>query len=337
MKKAIITGICGQDGPYLAQHLLNKGYQVIGADRRRSVQNLDGLRFLGIQDDVELVYSDLLDQSNIHALLRDHQPDEFYNLAAQSFVKVSFEQPYLTTMVNSIGVLHILEAIRTFSPHTRLYQASTSEMFGDTEVTPQSETTPLSADSPYAASKIYAHNMVANYRKANYVQGCSGILFNHESPLRGKEFVTRKITSTIADIVKGKAECLELGNLDSRRDWGFAGDYVKAMYLMLQQDNLEDFVVATGQTQKVRDFVEQAFRYADIDIEWQGEGVDEIGKNKADGKLLVKVNPKFFRPTDVNLLLGDPSKAKKKLGWKAETSLEQLVNMMMAYDLAGQA
>lgn len=334
MKKAIITGIGGQDGPYLAQHLLSQGYHVIGTDRRRSGFDNGGLDYLGIRGDVEHHYLDLLDQSNIQSLIAQHKPDEVYNLAAQSFVKVSFEQPYFTSMVNSIGVLHLLEAIRVFSPSTRLYQASTSEMYGDTTQAPQSEETPFFADSPYAASKIYSHMMVANFRNSGYVNGCSGILFNHESPLRGKEFVTRKITSVIAQILAGKADCLELGNLNSKRDWGFAGDYVKAMHAMLQQDELDDYVVATGRTTVVRDFVNYAFAHVGIEIMWEGTGIDEIGRNKATGAILVKVNPAFFRPTDVTLLLGDPSKAKAKLGWHAETSLEQLVSMMMAHDLA---
>lgn len=334
MKKAIITGIGGQDGPYLAKHLLSKGYQVIGTDRRRSGPDSGGLDYLGIRGDVEHQYLDLLDQSNIQNMIAKHKPDEIYNLAAQSFVKVSFDQPYFTNMVNGLGVLHMLEAIRVFSPSTRLYQASTSEMFGDTTIAPQSETTRLFADSPYAASKIYAHMMVANFRKAGFVEGCSGILFNHESPLRGREFVTRKITSSIAQILSKKADVLELGNLNSKRDWGFAGDYVVAMHAMLQQDELDDFVVATGHTATVRDFVTHAFGHVGIEIDWQGEGVNETGRNSSTGEILVKVNPEFFRPSDVNLLLGDPSHAKDKLNWQAETSLASLVAMMMDHDLA---
>lgn len=332
-KTALITGIRGQDGAYLAEHLLNKGYRVIGCDRRRVDLNNWRLKYLGIEDEVEYIYMDLLDEGSIIRTIRDHQPDELYNLAAQSFVGISFDQPLLTTQVDAIGVLRILEAIRLFAPHCRFYQASTSEMFGEVRESPQSELTPLNPRSPYGVAKVYGHFITKNYRDSFNLYACSGILFNHESPFRGIEFVTKKITSTVAEIKYGIKDKLTLGNIDAKRDWGFAKDYTYGMYLMLQQDDADDYVLATGSTQSVREFVEKAFNYIGDEIVWEGNGINEKGRSKSDGKIRVEISEKFYRPAEVDLLLGDPSKAKEKLGWTAETNLDQLTQIMMEYDL----
>ena len=335
MKKALITGITGQDGAYLAQLLLEKGYEVYGAFRRTASENFWRIEYLGIRDNpnLHLVEYDLIDQSNTIRLLMDIEPDEVYNLAAQSFVGVSFEQPEATSQVTGIGVLHLLEAIRIVNRDIRFYQASTSEMFGKVQEIPQKETTPFYPRSPYGVAKLYAHWMTINYRESYNIFGSSGILFNHESPLRGKEFVTRKITDSVAKIKLGILDTLELGNLDAKRDWGYAKEYVEGMYLMLQADNPDTYVLATGRTETVRDFVTMAFKAVDIELIFEGEGENEVGIDRATGECVVKVNPKFYRPAEVDLLIGDASKAQKELGWKPQTTLEELCNMMVEADI----
>ncbi len=333
-KVALISGITGQDGGYLAKFLLGKGYKVVGLYRRGATDTFSRLKEHGIFEQIELADFDLLEFSNICRLLRKYQPDEFYNLAAQSFVGASWEEPIYTAQADGMGVLYILEAIREFSPHTRLYQASTSEMFGKVQEIPQKETTPFYPRSPYGVAKLMAHWMVTNYRESFGVHASSGILFNHESPMRGKEFVTRKITAHLAQMVTGKTDKpLELGNLSAKRDWGFAGDYVEMMWLMLQQEKADTYVVATGETHSIREFVEEAGKVCGYDIEWKGEGVDEIGVDKNSGKTIVKVNPKFYRPAEVELLIGDPSKAEKILGWHRKVDYKGLCRMMMEKDI----
>lgn len=339
MKKALITGITGQDGSYLAEFLLEKGYEVHGLKRRSSSFNTERVDHL-YQDphtpDRRFImhYADMTDSSNLVQLLGAIEPDEIYNLAAQSHVHVSFTCPEYTAQTDGVGVLRILDAMHTLKlTHTRFYQASTSELFGLVQETPQKETTPFYPRSPYAVAKLYAYWIVVNYREAYGIHASNGILFNHESPRRGETFVTRKITRAVANITQGLDSCLYLGNLNAKRDWGFAGDYVKAMWLMLQQPKPDDYVIATGVTTSVRDFVTMAFKRVNIDIEWQGEGVDEIGRNAKDGQVLVRVDPHYFRPTEVDLLLGDASKANRILGWKPEMSVEQLVNMMVDHDV----
>lgn len=333
MKKALITGITGQDGAYLTNFLLEKGYEVHGLVRRSSIERYN--RIEEYLDDIHLHYGDMTDSANLIRLMSEIRPDEVYNLAAMSHVKVSFDTPEYTANADGIGTLRLLEAIRILGLEnkTRIYQASTSELYGKVQETPQSETTPFYPRSPYAAAKIYAYWITVNYREAYNMFACNGILFNHESPLRGETFVTRKITLGVAAIKKGKQECLYLGNLDAKRDWGFAGDYVEAMWLILQQDNPDDFVIATGQTRTVREFVERAFAEAGMIIEWQGEGVEEKGIDKATGKIIVAVDPQYFRPTEVDLLLGNPTKAKAKLGWEPKTDFDELVKMMVQADL----
>ncbi len=333
-KVAIITGITGQDGGYLAKFLLEKGYKVIGLVRRGATDTYVKLKEHGILDQIEFVDFDLLEFTNICRILKKYQPDEFYNLAAQSFVGVSFEEPIYTAEADGMGVLYILEAIREFSPHTRYYQASTSEMFGKVQEIPQTEKTPFYPRSPYGVAKLMAHWMTTNYRESFGLYTCSGILFNHESPMRGKEFVTRKITSHFAEMYLGKTDKpVELGNLNSKRDWGFAGDYVKMMWLMLQQDHGDTYVIATNETHSIREFVEEVAKVCGWDIEWKGEGVDEIGVDKKTGKVLVKVNPKFYRPAEVELLIGNPEKAEKVLGWKRDVDYKTLCKMMMEKDI----
>ena len=323
MKKAIITGITGQDGAYLAEFLLKKGYIVYGTFRRTSSVNFWRIEELGIQNhpNFHLIEYDLTDQSNTIRMVRDIAPDEIYNLAAQSFVGVSFEQPITTAQITAIGALHLLEAIRIINPKIKFYQASTSEMFGKVQEIPQTEKTPFYPRSPYGVAKLYAHWIVINYKESYNIFGCSGILFNHESPLRGKEFVTRKITDSVAKIKLGKLDYLELGNMDAKRDWGYAKDYIEGMYLMLQAKKPDNFVLATNRTTTVRDFVRMAFSVVDIDIEFSGSGEDEIGVDRRSGRVLVRVNPKFYRPSEVDLLIGDYSKAKEILGWEPKTSL----------------
>lgn len=335
MKKAIITGITGQDGAYLSELLLEKGYEVYGTYRRTASVNFWRIEELGIEnhENLHLVEYDLTDQSNSIRMVQKIQPDEIYNLAAQSFVGVSFDQPLATTHITGLGCVHLLEAIRIINPKIKFYQASTSEMFGEVQEIPQKESTPFYPRSPYGVAKLYAHWMVINYRESYDIFGCSGILFNHESPLRGREFVTRKITDSVAKIKLGKLHCLELGNMDAKRDWGFAKDYVEGMYLMLQADKPDTYVLATNRTETVRDFVTMAFKAAGIELEFKGKDENEIAIDKATKKTVVKVNPKFYRPAEVELLIGNPGKAKKELAWEPKTTLEELCMMMVKEDL----
>lgn len=331
MKKALITGITGQDGSYLAELLLEKGYEVYGIMRRKSVVDYGNVNH--IKEKIHFIYADMTDPASLIAAMKISQADEVYNLAAQSFVATSWDTPLGTADIDGIGVTNMLEAIRTVKPEAHFYQASTSEMFGKVQAIPQCETTPFYPRSPYGVAKLYGHWITKNYRESYDMYACSGILFNHESERRGKEFVTRKITNAVARIKQGVQECVELGNLDAKRDWGHSKDYVKAMWLMLQQDHADDYVIATNETRTVREFVETAFKHVDIDIVWEGEGVNEVGKDKATGKVLVKVNPKFFRPAEVELLIGNPEKAEKELGWKREISFAELVERMVKNDM----
>jgi len=332
-KSALITGITGQDGAYLTKLLLEKGYEVHGLVRRSSIERYD--RIEKYIPDIYLHYGDMTDSANLIRLVSEIQPDEIYNLAAMSHVKVSFDTPEYTANADGIGTLRLLEAIRILKleKKTKIYQASTSELYGKVQESPQTEKTPFYPRSPYAAAKIYAYWITVNYREAYNIFACNGILFNHESPLRGETFVTRKITLGVAAIKKGKMDCLYLGNLNAKRDWGFAGDYVEAMWLILQQEKPDDYVIATGQTRTVREFVEKAFLEAGINIEWRGNGIDEKGINKDSGEVVVAVDPKYFRPTEVELLLGNPTKAKNRLGWEPKTSFDELVKMMVQTDL----
>jgi len=336
VNSAIITGITGQDGAYLAQLLLDMGYTVYGTFRRVSSVNFWRIEELGIDQDpnLHLVEYDLTDLSSSIRLLQKTQATEVYNLAAQSFVGVSFDQPITTADITGIGAVNLLEAIRIVNPKIRFYQASTSEMFGKVQAIPQEESTPFYPRSPYGVAKLYAHWMTVNYRESYGIFGTSGILFNHESPLRGREFVTRKITDSVAKIKLGKLDVLELGNMDAKRDWGFAKEYVEGMWRMLQADEPDTFVLATNRTETVRDFVNMAFKAVDISLAWEGTGEDEKGICTQSGKTLVRVNPKFYRPAEVELLIGNPAKAKEKLGWKPETTLEELCRMMVEADLA---
>lgn len=335
IRKAIVTGITGQDGAYLAELLLNKGYTVYGAYRRTSSVNFWRIEELGIQNhpNLHLVEYDLTDLGASIALVQKTQPDEIYNLAAQSFVGVSFDQPSTTAQITGIGALNLLEAIRLVNPKIRFYQASTSEMFGKVQAIPQTEDTPFYPRSPYGVAKLYAHWMTVNYRESYDIFGTSGILFNHESPLRGREFVTRKITDAVARIKLGKLDCLELGNMDAKRDWGYAKDYVEGMWRMLQADKPDTYVLATGRTETVRDFVSMAFKAADIDVRFEGNAENERGIDTRTGNTVVRVNPKFYRPAEVELLIGSPEKAKRELGWEPKTTLEELCQMMVAADL----
>ncbi|MCH2342280.1 GDP-mannose 4,6-dehydratase [Pseudomonas sp. NPDC047963] len=333
--KAIITGITGQDGAYLAELLLEKGYTVYGTFRRTSSVNFWRIEELGIDKhpNLHLVEYDLTDLSSSIRLLESTGATEVYNLAAQSFVGVSFEQPLTTLDITGAGAVNLLEAIRIVNPKIRFYQASTSEMFGQVQAIPQSETTPFYPRSPYGVAKLYAHWMTINYRESYGIFGCSGILFNHESPLRGREFVTRKITDSVAKIKLGKLDVLELGNIDAKRDWGFAKEYVEGMWRMLQADEPGVFVLATNRTETVRDFVTLAFKAVDVELQWQGSGEQEQATDAATGKVVVRVNPKFYRPAEVDLLIGDPQKAKDVLGWEPKTTLEQLCRMMVDADM----
>lgn len=340
LKKALITGITGQDGSYLAELLLEKGYEVHGLRRRSSSFNTSRIdHFLKDRHErnarVFLHFGDVTDSSNMIRLISEIQPDEIYNLAAQSHVLISFQIPQHTALTDGVGTLVILDAIRflNLKEKTRFYQASTSEMFGKVQEIPQTENTPFYPRSPYGAAKLYAHWITINYREAYGLFACSGILFNHESPRRGENFVTRKITRAIAKIKYGLQDKIYLGNLDAKRDWGYAKDYVEAMWLMLQQDKPEDFVISTGATYSVREFVEAAFKQVGIDIGWRGVGLDEEGIDKNTGKVLVVIDPRYFRPTEVEYLLGDSSKASKVLGWKPKTSFQELVKLMIDHDL----
>ena len=337
MKKALVTGVSGQDGAYLSDYLLNLGYQVYGALRRTSNLNRERFDFFNLLDNnrFKLIELDLMDYSSIQSFFKNNQVDEVYNLAAQSFVGLSFTQPQLTSQTNAIGPLNFLESIKNMDhKRPKFYQASTSEMFGKVQQTPQNENTPFYPRSPYGCAKLFAHWATINYRESYDIYTASGILFNHESPLRGYEFVTRKITNSVARIKKNKMKSIYLGNIDAKRDWGFAGDYVKAMHLILQQDEPDDFVIATGETNTVRDFVTMAFRAADIDIQFNGHGLSEKGIDARNGKILVEISRDFYRPAEVDLLIGDASKAQKKLNWKPSTTLNELIEMMVNYDLS---
>lgn len=335
MKKAIITGITGQDGAYLTELLLEKGYEVYGTYRRSSSMNFWRIEELGIQNNpnLHLLEYDLNDQTSNIRLIDKVQPDEIYNLAAQSFVGVSFDQPLSTAQTTGIGCLHLLEAIRIINPKIRFYQASTSEMFGKVQQIPQTENTPFYPRSPYGVSKLFAHWSTINYRESYDIFGVSGILFNHESPLRGREFVTRKITDSVAKIHLGKQDKLELGNLDAQRDWGFAKEYVDGMYRMLQHDTPETFVLATNETHTVKKFVELSFNEIDVQLEWKGTAENEKGYCSKSGKELVSINPKFYRPAEVELLIGDAKKANDLLNWKPKTGLDELCSLMVASDI----
>ena len=335
MKKAVVTGISGQDGAYLAQLLLDKGYEVYGTYRRTSSVNFWRIEELGIQShpNLHLVEYDLTDLGASIALISKVQPDEIYNLAAQSFVGISFDQPSTTAQITGVGALHLLEAIRLVNTKIRFYQASTSEMFGKVQAIPQVEDTPFYPRSPYGVAKLYAHWMTINYRESYDIFGCSGILFNHESPLRGREFVTRKITDGVAKIKLGLLDCLELGNMDAKRDWGFAKEYVEGMWRMLQVDTPDTYVLATNRTETVRDFVRMAFKAADIELDFKGSDENEVAVDVKTSKTLVRVNPKFYRPAEVELLIGNPAKAKERLGWEPKTTLEDLCAMMVTADL----
>jgi len=333
MKAALVTGITGQDGAYLARLLLEKGCKVYGAFRRTSDLNLWRLRELGIEQDVEYVPLELLEFTNMYRTIEKIQPEEVYNLAAQSFVALSFEQPVFTADVTGLSVLRLLEAVRSINPGIRFYQASSSEMFGKARARPQNEDTPFHPRSPYGVAKLFGHWATVNYREAYDMFACSGILFNHESPLRGPEFVTRKITQTVAKIKWGLADQLSVGNLDAERDWGYAAEYVEAMWLMLQHDTPDSYVVATGRSHTVREFVELAFKCVDTTIEWRGSGLDEEGFDSNTGKVRVRVDPQFFRPAEVDALVGDNSKARQTLGWSPKSTLEELICIMVEQDL----
>jgi GDP-mannose 4,6-dehydratase len=334
MKKAIITGVGGQDGAYLARYLIDLGYEIYGGYRRAVSPNFWRLNELGIlnEPNFHLVEFELTDPFNILSVVNEIRPEEIYNLAAQSFVGVSFKEPFHTANATGIGALNILEAIKTVDKSIKFYQASTSEMFGKVQAVPQSETTPFYPRSPYGVAKLYAHFITVNYQESYDIFASSGILFNHESPLRGLEFVTRKITNTAAKIALKKAKTLELGNLDAKRDWGYAKEYVEGMHAMLQAPTPDTFVLATGVTTTVRDFVKLSFEALDIGIKFEGEGINEVGLNDK-GDVIVKINPAFFRPAEVDLLIGDASKAKQKLGWSAKTDLKGLCDMMIKADL----
>jgi GDPmannose 4,6-dehydratase len=330
MKKVFITGITGQDGSYLAELLLEKGYEVHGMLRRSSSFNTE--RIDHIFDKIKLHHGDITDSSNLNHLLDAIKPDEIYNLSAQSHVQVSFEVPEYTAQVDAMGTLRILDAMRIHCPKAKFYQASTSELFGKAQEIPQSETTPFYPRSPYGVAKIYGFWIVKNFREAYNLFACNGILFNHESERRGKTFVTRKITVGLWDIVTGKRNSLKLGNLNSKRDWGYAPEYVEGMWRMLQLDVPEDFVLATGKTYTIREFIEKAAPHAGFDIEWKGEGADEKGIDKITGKTIIEIDTKYFRPTEVDLLIGNPAKAKKILGWETKVGIDELAKIMMESD-----
>ena len=335
MKTAIITGVTGQDGAYLTELLLSKGYTVYGTYRRTSSVNFWRMHELGLQhhDRLHLVEFDLTDLSSSIRLIQRAAPDEIYNLAAQSFVGVSFDQPITTAEITGVGALHLLDAIRIINPKIRFYQASTSEMFGKVQAVPQTESTSFYPRSPYGVAKLFAHWMTVNYRESYGIFGSSGILFNHESPLRGREFVTRKITDAVAKIKLGQQACLVLGNIDAKRDWGYAKEYVDGMWRMLQVGEPDTFVLATNRTETVRDFVRMAFKAIDMDLEFSGANEDEVAKDVSTGRTVMRIDKRFYRPAEVDLLIGDASKAADKLGWRAGTSLEELCRMMVTEDL----
>ena len=331
MKRALITGITGQDGSYLSELLLEKGYEVYGIWRRKATVDYGNIEHL--KDKVHLIYADMTDAVSLIAAMQISQADEVYNLAAQSFVKTSWDTPVSTADIDAIGVTNMLEAIKLVKPEARFYQASTSEMFGKVQAVPQNENTPFYPRSPYGVAKLYGHWITKNYRESYDMFACSGILFNHESERRGLEFVTRKITNAAVKISLGLQDHLELGNLDAKRDWGHSKDYVRAMWLMLQADTPDDYVIATNETRSVREFAETAFKHVGIGLRWEGEGVNEKGIDVKTGKVLVSVNPAFFRPAEVELLLGDPAKAESKLGWKREIDFNELVKRMVDNDI----
>lgn len=330
-KRALITGITGQDGSYLAELLLGKGYEVYGVMRRKSVVDYGNVEH--IKNKINFIYADMTDITSLINAVKISTPDEVYNLAAQSFVGTSWEQPIATADIDAIGVTNLLEAIRIIKPEARFYQASTSEMFGLVQEIPQKETTPFYPRSPYGVAKLYGHWITKNYRESYNMYACSGILFNHESERRGKEFVTRKITDAVARIKNGVQEVLELGNMDAKRDWGHSKDYVNAMWLMLQQEKADDYVIATNETRTVREFVNIAFKKAGIELKWEGTGVEEKAINIENNKVVVKINSKFYRPAEVELLIGDSSKAEKELGWQRNISFDELVERMVQNDL----
>lgn len=340
MKKALITGITGQDGSYLAEFLLDKGYEVHGIVRRSSSVNTQRIDHLIDENNdkkqIVLHFGDLSDSNSLSKLIYKVEPCEVYNLGAQSHVKVSFDVPEFTSDVNALGSLRLLDSIKDINPKIKYYQASSSELFGKVKETPQNENTPFNPRSPYAVAKLYAYWITKNYREAYDLFACNGILFNHESPRRGKTFVTRKITTGISNIVNGNQDYIVLGNIDAKRDWGFAGDYVEAMWLMLQQEEPDDYVVATGETHTVREFCELAFQAVGIELKWEGKGVNEQGIDSKTGKLLIKISSKFFRPTEVDLLLGDSTKTRSKLNWIPKVSFEQLITMMVNSDLKNE-
>lgn len=333
MKKALITGITGQDGSYLTELLLNKGYEVHGIVRRTSLFNRDRIEHLHSNPNLILHYGDMTDSSNLNRILEKINPTEIYNLAAQSHVQVSFEVPEYTAEVDAVGTLRILDAIKQTGVNSRFYQASTSELYGLVQEVPQTEKTPFYPRSPYAVAKLYAYWAVVNYREAFGLHASNGILFNHESPRRGEAFVTRKITLGVAGILSGKMDKLVMGNLDAKRDWGYAPDYVEMMWMMLQKDEPDDYVVATNETHTVKEFIEESFKIAGKTVEWKGTGVDEKGYDTSNGKVLVEINPKYFRPTEVELLIGNPAKAKEKLNWEPKVKFKELVKIMTEADL----
>jgi GDPmannose 4,6-dehydratase len=328
-KRALITGITGQDGSYLANFLLEKGYSVYGMYRRTSTDAFE--RIGGLRKKIKLIEGDVTDMSSIVRVLSESKPAEVYNLAAQSYVPDSWTQSISTEEINAKGVLNILESIRLINPSIKFYQASTSEMFGKVQEVPQKETTPFHPRSPYGVAKVFGHYITQNYRESFNLFACSGILFNHESPRRGKQFITRKVSHSVAKIKLGHQDYFEVGNIDSKRDWGFSGDYVEAMWLMLQQKEPKDYVIGTGETHSVRELIEESFKVADMPIKWEGKGVEEVGKH--NDRIVVKISPEFYRPAEVEYLLADPSKAKKELGWEAKTPFKGLVKMMVESDL----
>ena len=332
-KVALITGIGGQDGAYLAKNLLEKGFKVIGTSRRSSVDNLFRLKSLGIENEVEVLSADIQEHSRIQELIMNIKPNQFYNLAAQSFVADSFKSPLYTSLVNGTSVLNILESIRLFSSETKFYQASTSEMFGKVNEVPQNESTRFYPRSPYGVAKLYAHHITINYRESYNLFACSGILFNHESPLRGEDFVTKKIVSGLVEYSKNHEKILELGNLEAQRDWGFAGDYVEAMRLMLEQNEPDDFVICTGKTETIRNFCEIVAKILGINISWKGDGLNEIGVDTKSSKTCIRVSEEHYRPAEVDLLLGDATKAKKVLNWSSSIDLNSLAQMMVDFEL----
>jgi len=333
MKTALITGISGQDGAYLSKLLLEKGYRVIGGDRRTASGSLWRLDELGVLNDIDLIDFELAELTNIQRVIEKNNIDELYNLAAQSFVHASFEMPLMTSDITGIGVVRILESIRKINPSIKFYQASSSEMFGKVVEIPQTENTPFYPRSPYAASKLFAHWMTINYREAYSLHAVSGILFNHESPLRGEEFVTRKITIGFAKIKNGDIDCLELGNLDASRDWGFAGDYVKGMWMMLNSDIPQDYILSTGITHTIKEYIEEVSQYYGFNILWNGTDEEMVGIDTKSNKEIIKINPKYYRPTEVDMLIGNPSKVQNELGWKNEVDFKELAKMMAESDL----